>query len=342
MNVDNLIDAIGLIDDKAIQVKEQENKRYIFTRKRLVALAAAVLLCFTAAVPALAAADVEPAYKLLYAVLPAAAQSLKPVKECCVDNGIQMEVVSACIDGDTAQVFIAMKDLEGSRIDATTDLFDSYDIRNSLDNSGTCKFEGFDEKTGTATFCIYIKQHENAAFTGDGDEKITFTVSEFLSGKTIYNGELEDVDLSDANAEPQVLNNVDIRGNDIESSPVKAFLKPSEQLTGLPAEGAYLSAIGYIDNKLHVQLYFEDIINTDNHGDVKLMADDGSFVTCCDTECFWDENRKGSYQEYVYDISVGQVSAYSLYAELVTCNQLTRGQWQVTFPLSKVRQMPEG
>jgi hypothetical protein len=48
-----------------------------------VALVASLAVCFTLAVPAMAAADVQVAYEILYAVSPKIAQELKPVRMSC-------------------------------------------------------------------------------------------------------------------------------------------------------------------------------------------------------------------------------------------------------------------
>lgn len=88
------------------------------------AAAATIMLVFTMSVPALAAADYEPAYNLLYKVSPTIAQKLKPVRMSCEDNGIKFEVISAYVEGSEAKIFISAQDIDGDKIDETTDLFE--------------------------------------------------------------------------------------------------------------------------------------------------------------------------------------------------------------------------
>ena len=149
MKTEILSSAIEHIDDpfitEAANYRPHPAVRSAATFRRLIALTAAAVLCHCAALPALAAADVDGAYLLLYAISPALAQQMKPLNLSCEDNGIRMDVLSADVsddfpiaanlDSDTAHICIALTDLTGERIDATTDLFDSYFIRSPFDSA---------------------------------------------------------------------------------------------------------------------------------------------------------------------------------------------------------------
>ena len=142
--------------------------------KKAFALAAAILLAFALSVPALAAADYEPAYKLLYSLSPAIAQGLKPVRMVSEDQGIVVEVVSALVEGSEAKVYLSVRDLVGGRIDETADLFDSYDINAPFGCSGYCENVGFDPQTKTATFLVSISQYDESGADRDiAGDKIT-------------------------------------------------------------------------------------------------------------------------------------------------------------------------
>lgn len=334
MKTDILIDAIGNIDENTIsEAKDIKRNKAGSPFRKITALALAALLFAITAVPALAAADVEPMYQLLYAVAPSAAQSLKPVQKSCTDNGIKMEVVSAYIHDDSAEIYIAMRDLTENRIDGTVDLFDSYDIRNSLDCSGTCRLESFDEKTGIATFLVSIKQMNNRKFKGS---KVTFSVSEFLSRKQHYEGVISELDLSSVSTSPQTQKDVYFRGGGDAQHSKMNFLLPCGTPLCVPTEGASVTAIGYINGKLHIQMYFTDIIKTDNHGWLWLQDSNGNLIDCQNSETFWDSEQSGSYQEYIFDVSYEEIANYKVYGEFETCNTLITGDWQVTFPMDTV------
>ena len=68
-----------------------------------------------------------------------------------------------------------------------------------------------------------------------------------------------------------------------------------------PTGGVALTGIGYIDGKLHVQVYYEDILKTDNHGFIKLInKNTGENIDCYGSVSFFDEEQRGSYTDYVF------------------------------------------
>lgn len=116
----------------------------------------AVLAAVIMAMPVMAA--VEPFREVLYAFSPATAQYFSPVQRACVSNGIRMEVAACFVHDDTAELYVTLQDLEGDRVDETTDLFDSYTIRQPYDTAATCSLVHYDASTGTAVFQIQITQ----------------------------------------------------------------------------------------------------------------------------------------------------------------------------------------
>ena len=61
-----------------------------------------------------------------------------------------------------------------------------------------------------------------------------------------------------------------------------------------------LTGYGIVDGKVHIQIKYDDVLNTDNHGRVYLKDLDGSEILCENSVDFWAENRKDSYQEYIF------------------------------------------
>lgn len=336
MNRENLLNAMGQIDDAYIaEAHTKTARRHISVWRRAAVAAAVLLLCLVAAVPALVAADVAPAYEMTYHISPKLAQALKPVRRSCTDNGVRMEVVSARIEGDTAEFLVTMQDLEGDRIDGTTDLFDSYSIRDSYDSAATCQLMEYDEETRTATFSIGIRQMDQRKFEGG---KVTFSVREFLSHKSTLEGPIPDVSLAGVDTAPLLQEEVDSRGGgDMEFAGTRVYLQPKQTALSCPAAGASLTAIGYIDGTLHVQMYYEDICETDNHGFLWLQKENGEKLQCRHNEAFWDAAQRGSYEEYCFVVPYEELSSYQLYGHFVTGGQLTWGDWQITFPMSDVK-----
>ena len=158
----------------------------------LIAMAAVIALL--AGMTPVLAANNETVNDALYQVSPVLAQKLRPVKLSSESNGIRMEVVSAHVQGDTAAVYVAMTDLEEDRIDGTTDLFDSYEIRTPRDSVGHCERLSYDGETGTCTFLITVQTMNGGELVPGG--KVTFSVREFLSGGEKQENQPVDLDLS--------------------------------------------------------------------------------------------------------------------------------------------------
>ena len=331
MKTDKLVDAIGMIDEKKIlDAKLFTVKSRRKSPRKAVSWAAAVLLCFTLSISALAA-TVDPVYQILFNISPTAAQALKPVNLSCEDQGIRMEVISAAIYENEAVIYLSLQDLTDNRIDETTDLFDSYRINRPFASVASCSFVSFDEESRTATFLIHISQWNNEKIEGD---KITFSFTEFLSRKNMFDEKLSGLDLSKAAIAEETQKPESIRGSggmgfvDDETD----CLVPVAGGILSPLDGVTITNIGFIDNKLHIQIYFEDILSYDNHGYIELRDESGNKAEYYSIS-FWDDEKVGSYDEIVYDISPEDIENYQAYGYFVICKNRTKGNWQVTFPL---------
>ena len=338
MKTDKLIDAIGHIDESKItnaKVIPGKIKRISF--KRAVALVAAIILCITISVPVLAA-TVDPIYLMVYRVSPSLAQMLKPVQLSCEDQEIKMEILSAAVYENEAAIYVSLQDLtDQNRIDETTDLFDSYHINRAFDSSASCSRVSFDEETGIATFLINISQWNDQEIGGD---KITFYFTEFLSNKSKFEGELTELDLNSVAEANETQKPESFRGGggkelDYESRFDLKYLVPVDGGILSPIDGVTVTNVGFVDGKLHIQLYFEDILSYDNHGYIRMYDKDGNQAESYHFS-FWDDKKVGSYEEIIYDISLEDIENYTAYGYFVTCKNLTEGYWQVTFPLENM------
>lgn len=324
---DVLLDALAMVDEDMVRQAWAQRRR-VRPWRQAAAVLAAVLLCLTTAATAVAA-DVEPAYRALYALSPALAQRLKPVRLRCTDNGVEMEVISARVQGDTAQVYLALRDLTGDRVDGTTDLFDSCSIHCPVDASANCRLVDFAADTGTATFLFTLTQMEGKALDGT---KLTFSVGEFLSHKTHTEGDIPAVTVTGDFPDAQWQGDVTLRGGggeDYEKLRDEPVLVPQGTLA-VPVPGVTVTAVGRRDGQVHVQLRYDDILRTDNHGWVCLRDSAGEEVQPVASVSFWAENGRDSYEEYIFP--QGR-EAGQLHGKFWTCHTLTKGSWQVTFPL---------
>ena len=60
-----------------------------------------------------------------------------------------------------------------------------------------------------------------------------------------------------------------------------------------PVSGVALTAIGYVGEKLHIQIRYDSALETDNHGYVYLKNSDGDVLDCeASISFFTDEGEK--------------------------------------------------
>lgn len=315
------------------RLKEEQPRRAVRLPKRPALAAVAACLALALGLPALAA-NVEPAYTLLYRASPAAAQYLQPVRESDEDSGIRMEVVSAAVQGDTAEVWVALQDRTGSRVDETTDLFDSYSIRSPADQSAHCELAGYDEATGTALFRLRITRADGKSWQG---EKVTFSLKKFLSRRAAYEQVEIPLDLARL---PQDVATIAVSfsgyaGPEGERPDTFEVLVPEEGRQDFPVEGFSLTGAAWAADGLHIQLAVKNRQKNDNNGDVYLLGPDGE-KRYYDVLCYFREGEgenRVDYMEYVFSGTHGALADCRLAGDFYTAGLLTEGSWKVTFRL---------
>ena len=354
MKTEDLLFALNEADEREIDAAKN-GRRVKMTPKRVVALAVAAAVLLLCVFPVAATPVSKPAYELLYAVAPSLAQKMKPVQRSDVKEGIQMEVVSAEIKGDTAEILVAFKDLEGDRIDATTDLYDSFMLRTPYDTSGTCRMESYDPDTGVAVYTVMQQNMGGKAYKGD---KVTFSVHELLLNKRNYDDLTLPLSLASVTKTPEMktLSDDDYRGGSYADMPgigerisehtmrqlgsvLAADPAQEQQLT----EGVTLTAAGYTDGHLRVQIRYADILSTDNHGFLWLENADGDRIEPVLSESFWapghlnnGTGNNDSIEEYLFELPEEALAEYAVHGDFTTANNGPLvGDWEITFPLER-------
>lgn len=81
--------------------------------------------------------------------------------------------------------------------------------------------------------------------------------------------------------------------------------------------------------------YYDNIHKTDNHGSIALLNNEtGKTILCNGSIAFFDDVRKGSYEDYIFTaVSADTLGDYELYGDFVTSSGSVEGNWSVTFPL---------
>lgn len=333
--------------------KTKDNRFNKVLLKPAIVLITLIIMYYS--IPVLAV-NVPVIYNLMYQVSPSVAQYFMPVQKSCESNGIEIEVVSAYVKNDTAQIYITLKDLKGNRVDETTDLNDSYNINKAFDCTiSHCENIGYDEETQKATFLITIRNNEKEDITG---EKLTFIMSNFISHKE----EWKEIKLPisteqiEENIEKQ---KVFLNGFSTRNKKYENMYKQNNEIVIMPNKDIEfgvtdmtITGIGYFDNRLHIQVSAKNNLKLDNHGEIYLKNNQTNEKKMSDyelhfilgkngakykysSEYFTDNPDRRDFTEYVFDISQEELKDYSIYGNFIAGGLNIEGNWKITFTLEE-------
>jgi len=197
---------------------------------------------------------------------------LQPINIVNEDSGIKMEVIGAMNDDDAVYIYISLQDLIGNRIDKSLQIF-NYEVKcNGVYLNTfplTTKVLTYDEATYTAIMQLFATTDGTGIDTLNG-KKITVHFDE-LPG-VIQKSDDTDIKINLGEISDKV-NTVEIDKNYISTVVVADvysyyelqskldngqtinILKPNELHIPIPGNNfIYISNIGIVDGKLHVQL----------------------------------------------------------------------------------------
>ena len=162
-----------------------------------------------------------------------------------------------------------------------------------------------------------------------------------MSNKQKFDGIIADIDLANIDlttmtqiVSPRGIDSAELAEQHKSNNHGLTALKSDKSITS-PVDGVMITAVGYVNGNLHVQVYYENILKTDNHGTITLKNRvTGEIISCFGSFSFFDAEKSGSYQDYIFaDISTTELLNYQLYGEFVTSAGSIEGDWSVTFPL---------
>ena len=224
-----------------------------------------------------------------------------------------------------------------NNMDESIDLFDSYSIHTNADQIGGCTLVDFDEENQKSIFLITVQHMDGTSIEGS---VMTFNVSQFLTGKNEIQAELTQISLDAISevTETQKEEGLDIRGGSYTDGYVPTgmageYLYEDDSKLFVPTPGVTVTNYGFVNDKLHIQVYYEDILQFDNHGYVYLSDADGNDVLPECSTAFWDEEKQGSYEEYIFDVNAEALENYKIYGHFFTCQNHVEGDWEVRFTI---------
>jgi len=268
---------------------------------------------------------------LLYYVLPEAAQFFKPVQKSSVDQGIEVKVESAYIHGAEAEAVVSVRDLTGNRLDKSIDFDDSYDFQTGFDSFGTCSQIGYDEATKTAYFQLSMSSMKpNDRILGS---KITFSLKTLICGK-------EEVLAKPISMDWLTIPET-VKTESADPYEETVLMPGDDQME--PESGFYLSGIGYVDEKLHIQLFTPWRSVYDDHAFLYLSDAQGNRV-------YADMLYRGGYNtgaeetvqradyiDYAFDVPQSELEQYSLFGDFYSAKTRIDGNWSITPPIEDAK-----
>ncbi|OAB38232.1 hypothetical protein PMSD_07665 [Paenibacillus macquariensis subsp. defensor] len=271
---------------------------------------------------------------------------LQPVGQVSEDQGIKMEMLAAINDDEMAAIYFNMTDLTGTRIDDKLDIYD-YSVKGATTHN--TQLIHYDEATKTATMRMLVNGGKKL-----NGKNITVKIDSFLSGAMTekeYNPgfDLYSI-LKDKPASGTTFLNRqtdDISGlggegiEEIQEQEEIAVLEKDKLHMSLPGmDWQYISNIGFVDGKLHIQVNPESDMGRFNHGyfyftDLKGNRQDiARYSISYGTYEIDQVSTGGDYIEYVFDVSdISQLKDLKLSGYFTTYTDYVQGNWKTSFDM---------
>lgn len=284
---------------------------------------------------------------------------LYPIQLTSEDNGIKTEVVAAYNDDDMAVIYINIQDLEGNRVDGSTDFY-NYSFNNG--DSFGAELVNYDEGTKTATIRIMLNGGKELS-----KKDIVFTLSSFISGGVDEYIDTE-VNLKDyyTDSEFMILDqemsigySVPEKDSDLWKNGKSKILSKEDKNIKIPnIDFMHITNIGVIDGELHIQTKWTGT-GIDDHGWFYFVDGDGNKIDTIEktiafgryengeviSEGKRDANGKfieGSrYEEYIYDLKDANIDDLTLIAYMKSSKNYIEGKWKTKFKLKSIDEQKE-
>ena len=321
----------------------QLNKR---RSRKLIYIPIAAILSLTIVTGAAAAMGVIDLSTILQFLSGDRINILHPVNKTSEDQGIRMQALGAVRDGSTTEIYVSLKDLTEDRVNASLDVYDFHVSGGRAHNAQLVHYDAA-EKTAIVRFLVQGKRLSN---------RMSVQISSFLSGAHKEEDYDSGLNLSEFLSKKQQ--------NDYDTlDPLKDWisgwggpsaLELSEQefihvlrqdqthikLPGI--DWMYISNIGFVDEKLHIQINPDDEMGRYNHGYFFFTDDRGNKQDIPMNSVSYGSYIKGGtryggdYKEYIFDISdISQLNNLRLKGDFTSYDQFVTGKWETTFDLKQ-------
>lgn len=271
---------------------------------------------------------------------PDLSDELIPISLSREDQGIRFEVVAGVVKGNNACFELSVQDLEGDRVSKyAVTCSDISDNVSSVGKTSHKEWLSEDEENHKVTFRIQTKFRQ-APEPEDGLYAITFNRIQTSYGLTTdLIPELKEYGTTSEGIDPPE----GLQEGWFESRSVTEDLKVLDytQPLNIPLRGiekTTVSAIGWIDGKLHVQT--RTVQDPDPSSMVSLTGRRmGSYQY---RRVYWTDADNTKWDEYILTDTPEDMESAGLNAEITQIKNRVEGDWTISFPIDSVRVASDG
>lgn len=271
---------------------------------------------------------------------PDLSDELIPISLSREDQGIRFEVVAGVVKGNNACFELSVQDLEGDRVSKyAVTCSDISDNVSSVGKTSHKEWLSEDEENHKVTFRIQTKFRQ-APEPEDGLYAITFNRIQTSYGLTTdLIPELKEYGTTSEGIDPPE----GLQEGWFESRSVTEDLKVLDytQPLNIPLRGiekTTVSAIGWIDGKLHVQT--RTVQDPDPSSMVSLTGRRmGSYQY---RRVYWTDADNTKWDEYILTDTPEDMESAGLNAEVTQITNRVDGDWSISFPIDSVRVASDG
>ena len=250
-------------------LNQERTEQPVMKKKISFAFILAMILLLAFAATAIAGSVNEDFNAWLYRIWPEAATTLMPVNMSCENNGIRLEIISAVADGEELYITYSMEDLEKDRLNTECSPVMYVDDARSYDWESSFEQPIRDEATGKIIFGEHFTYNGNITAA---DNVLNAHIHSFIShGQTAlvdlfpyleqFGSEVKTATVPEGagtlwRADVYAEQDVEKRSGSVPAD--TQVINPAYSREIRLADTVFLSGIGMVDGRLHVQLHFVD------------------------------------------------------------------------------------
>ena len=250
-------------------LNQERTEQPVMKKKISFAFILAMILLLAFAATAIAGSVNEDFNAWLYRIWPEAATTLMPVDMSCENNGIRLEIISAVADGEELYITYSMEDLEKDRLNTECSPVMYVDDARNYDWESSFEQPIRDEATGKIIFGEHFTYNGNITAA---DNVLNAHIHSFIShGQTAlvdlfpyleqFGSEVKTATVPEGagtlwRADVYAEQDIENRSGSVPAS--TQVINPAYSREIRLADTVFLSGIGMVDGRLHVQLHFVD------------------------------------------------------------------------------------